>query len=305
MAFPPAAKARALALVQNLKAVLRDDLAGLPWMGPDTRRQALAKLDAMAVKIGYPDRWRDYSKLDVSSPSYVVNAMRADEFEFGRNLNKLGKPVDKGEWAMTPPTVNAYYSPSGNSINFPAGILQPPFFDAQADDAVNYGAIGAVIGHEMTHGFDDRGRQRDAQGNLRDWWTPEDAARFRSRAQGIVAQYSAYEALPGARVNGALTQSENIADIGGLKIAYLALEKSLAGKPRPRIDGYTPEQRFFLSFAQIWRTKMRPEALRVRLATDPHAPPRFRVLGALADTPEFRQAFGCPADPKASPTTLW
>ena len=304
-AFPPAAKARALALVQNLKSVLRDDLAGVSWMGPDTRRQALAKLDAMAIKIGYPDKWRDYSKLDVSSPSYVVNALRADEFEFQRDLNKIGRPVDKAEWHMTPPTVNAYYSPSMNSINFPAGILQPPYFDTEADDAVNYGAIGMVIGHEMTHGFDDQGRQYDAQGNLHDWWTVQDAKNFAVRAQGIVSQYSAYEPLPGQYVNGSLTQGENIADVGGLKIAYLALEKSLAGKPRVKIDGFTPEQRFFLSFAQAWRDKQLPEAAKVRLTTDPHSPDKYRVIGVLADTPEFRHAFGCPPDPKASATTLW
>ena len=303
--FPPPAKARALALVQNLKSVLRDDLSGLPWMGPDTRRQALGKVDAMAIKIGYPDKWRDYSRLDVSSPSYVVNALRADEFEFQRSLNKIGKPVDKSEWYMTPPTVNAYYSPQSNDINFPAGILQPPFFNPDADDAVNYGAIGAVIGHEMTHGFDDQGRQFDAQGNLHNWWTADDLKNFTQRAQGIIAQYSAYEPLPGQHINGALTTGENIADIGGLKIAYLALEKSLKGKPRTKIDGYTPEQRFFLSFAQVWHDKRQPAYAKVALATDPHSPDKYRVIGALADTPEFRQAFGCPPDPKASPTHLW
>ncbi|MDQ2798577.1 MAG: M13 family metallopeptidase [Armatimonadota bacterium] len=303
--FPPAAKARALALVQNLKAVLRDDLNTLTWMSPATKRQALVKLDAMRIKIGYPDKWRDYSKLDVTSPSYVVNAMRADEFEFQRDLNKIGKPVDRGEWGMTPPTVNAYYNPEMNDINFPAGILQPPFFDAQADDAVNYGAIGAVIGHEMTHAFDDQGRKFDAHGNLHNWWTAADVQNFNTRAQGIIAQYSAFEVQPGLHLKGTLTQGENIADIGGLKIAYLALEKSLAGKPHTKIDGFTPEQRFFLAFGQIWRSKMRPETERVRLTTDPHSPPRFRVLGPLADMPEFRQAFGCPPDPNASPTTIW
>ncbi len=304
-AFPPGTKARALALVQNLKSVLRGDLATLPWMGPATRAQTLAKIDAMAIKIGYPDKWRDYSKLDVSSPSYVVDTMRADEFEFQRSLNKIGRPVDRKEWGMTPPTVDAYYSPEMNDINFPAGILQPPFFNADADDAVNYGAIGSVIGHEMTHGFDDQGRQYDAQGNLHDWWTASDKKNFTQRAQGIIAQYSAYEPLPGAHIDGALTTGENIADIGGLKIAYLALQRSLAGKPRTLIDGFTPEQRFFLSFAQMWRDERRPGYAKVGLATDPHSPDRYRVIGALADTPEFRQAFGCPPDPKASPTTLW
>jgi putative endopeptidase len=304
-AFPPAAKARALALVQNLKAVLRNDLGTLTWMSPATKYQAQVKLDTMAIKIGYPDHWRDYSKLDVTSPSYVVNAMRADQFEFDRDLHKIGKPVDLGEWHMTPPTVNAYYSPLTNDINFPAGILQPPFFDPKADDAVNYGGIGAVIGHEMTHGFDDQGRKFDAHGNLHDWWAADDAKNFDIRAQGIVAQYSAFEPLPGQHINGSLTQGENIADIGGLKIAYLALEKSLAGKPRPKIDGFTPEQRFFLAYGQIWRGLFRSQTIKVRLATDPHSPNKYRVLGALADMPEFRQAFGCPPDPKASPTTIW
>ena len=299
-AFPPPAKARALALVQNLKAVLRDDLQTLPWMSAQTRTQAVQKLDAVRIKIGYPDKWRDYSKLDVSSPIYAVNVMHADQFAFDYDLHTIGRPLNRGEWHMTPPTVNAYYSATGNEIVFPAGILQPPFFDAQADDAVNYGAIGAVIGHEMTHGFDDKGRQFDAQGNLRDWWTASDARNFTARASGIISRYSAFEALPGAHVNGALTQGENIADIGGLKIAYLALEKSLAGHPRPKIDGFTPEQRFFLAFGQIWRTKQRPASVRVRLATDPHSPPRFRVLGSVAALPEFRAAFGCPPLPSAA-----
>ena len=244
-AFPPAAKARALALVQNLKAALRDDLTTLPWMTETTRREALTKLDAMQIKIGYPDKWRDYGKLDVSSPAYVVNAMRADEFDFQHGLDKIGKRVDHKEWHMSPPTVNAYYSPTTNDINFPAGILQPPFFDPQADDAVNYGAIGAVIGHEMTHGFDDKGRQFDAHGTLRDWWTEADAQAFTDRAQHIAAQYSAFEPLPGEHINGSLTLGENIADIGGLKIAYLALEKSLQGKPRTLIDGFTPRTALF------------------------------------------------------------
>lgn len=299
--FTPAAKARALALVQNLKAALRDDLQTLPWMSAVTREKAIAKLDKMAIKIGYPDRWRDYSKLNVSSLSYVVNAMRADEFEFQRELSKVGKPVDRGEWSMTPPQVNAYYNPQMNDINFPAGILQPPFFNAQADDAVNYGAIGMVIGHEMTHGFDDQGRQFDGQGNLHNWWTPADAARFKQRADGIAAQFSAYAPLEGTHINGRLTLGENIADLGGLKIAYLAFEKSMQGKPRPPlIDGLTPEQRFFLSYAQSWHENIRPELLRAGLVTDPHSPARFRVLGPISNLPEFGQAFGCPPPASAA-----
>ncbi len=293
-AFPPAAKARMLTLVQNVKAALRDDLAALPWMSAATRAQAIVKLNKMAIKIGYPDHWRDYSRLHVDSPSYVINGMRADEFEFQRNLDKVGKPVDRGEWGMTPPTNNAYYNPQMNDINFPAGILQPPYFDPQSDDAVNYGEIGATIGHEMTHGFDDQGRQYDGDGNRRNWWTAQDAANFAQRAHGIITQYSAYEPLPGAHLNGDLTQGENIADIGGLKIAYLALEKALGNSPRTKIDGFTPEQRFFIAYGQSWRTLERPEGVRVRLTSDPHSTAQFRVNGPVQDISEFRQAFGCP-----------
>lgn len=303
-AFTPEAKARALALVQNVKAALREDLQTLPWMSPATRTQAVAKLDAMNVKIGYPDHFRDYAKLHVSSGSYVTNGMRADEFEFERSLRKVGQPVDRGEWGMTPRTNNAYYSPQMNDINFPAGILQPPYFDPQADDAVNYGEIGATIGHEMTHGFDDQGRQYDGQGNRRNWWTSQDAANFKQRSQGIITQYSAYAPLPGLHLNGDLTQGENIADIGGLKIAYLALEKALAGKPRPLLDGLTPEQRFFIAYGQSWRTLERPEGVRVRLTSDPHSTAQFRVNGPVADLPEFRAAFGCPP-PASVPAGVW
>ena len=294
-AFPPAAKARALILVQNVKAALRTRLQSLDWIGEDTRRQALVKLDKMRIKIGYPDHFRDYSKLQVSSPSYVVNVLAANQFDFNRDLAKLGKPVDRSEWGMTPPTVNAYYSPSGNEIVFPAGILQPPFFDPQADDASNYGGIGAVIGHEMTHGFDDQGRQFDGDGNLKDWWTAADKKNFQQRADGVAAQFDQFVAVDDAHVNGHLTLGEDIADLGGVKIAYLAFERSQIGKPRVKIGGFTPEQRFFLAFAQIWRQNVRPESLRLSLATDPHAPNRFRVLGPLANLPEFAQAFPCPA----------
>ena len=294
-AFPPAAKARALVLVQNVKAALRTRLASLDWIGEDTRRQALVKLDKMRIKIGYPDHFRDYSKLQVNSPSYVVNVLAANRFDFNRDLAKLGKPVNRSEWHMTPPTVNAYYSPSGNEIVFPAGILQPPFFDPKADDASNYGGIGAVIGHEMTHGFDDQGRQFDGDGNLKDWWTAADKKNFQTRADGVAAQFDRFVAVDDAHVNGHLTLGEDIADLGGVKIAYLAFEKSQIGKPRVKIGGFTPEQRFFLAYAQIWRINVRPEALRMSLATDPHAPNRFRVLGPLANLPEFAEAFPCPA----------
>ena len=293
--FSPQAKARALALVLNLKSALHDRLQSLDWIGDDTRKQALRKLDKMIIKIGYPDKPRDYTALTVDSQDFVTNALAARRFEVARNLQKLGHPVDRTEWGMSAPTVNAYYNPSVNEIVFPAGILQPPFFDAQADDASNYGAIGAVIGHEMTHGFDDQGRQFDADGNLKDWWTAADKKNFQQRADLVAQQFNSFVAVDDLHVNGHLTLGEDIADLGGLKIAYLAFEKSQAGKPRVSIGGFTPEQRFFLAFAQVWRTNTRPEAARLRVATDPHAPARFRVLGPLANLPEFAQAFPCPA----------
>ncbi len=291
-AFPPEAKAKAEALVGNVRATLRERLATLDWMSPQTRQEALRKLDAMMVKIGYPAKWRDYSGLAVDHDVYAQNVMAAHVFLSRFDLGKIGKPVDRGEWEMTPPTVNAYYNPSRNEIVFPAGILQPPFFDAAADDAVNYGAIGMVIGHEMTHGFDDQGRKFDAAGNLRDWWLPQDERTYKERAAELVKQYNGYVPLDGLAVNGQLTLGENIADLGGLRIAYLALEKTLAGKPpAKKIDGFTPEQRFFLSYAQVWRGLMRPEAMRLQVLTNPHSPAKFRVLGPLYNMPEFLKAF--------------
>jgi predicted metalloendopeptidase len=309
--FPPEAKARADALVRNIRETLRERLAGLDWMSERTRKQALKKLDAMAVKIGHPDRWRDYSDLAVDSDMYVVNVMAAITFEVRRDLAKIGKPTDRTEWHMTPPTVNAYYNPNLNEIVFPAGILQPPFFDAKADDAVNYGAIGMVIGHELTHGFDDQGRLYDAAGNLKEWWQPEDAQRYKERAAQIAEQYSGYVVLDGHKINGRLTLGENIADLGGLKIAYQALRKTLKDRPAgEKIQGYTPEQRYFLSFAQVWRGKTRPEAMRLRLLTDPHSPARFRVLGPLYNMPEFFDAFDVPASKRKArlnpqPVSIW
>jgi predicted metalloendopeptidase len=292
--FSAEAKDRALALVANLRAALGERIRDLDWMGPATRVAALAKLDALTVKIGYPDRWRDYSGLKVDRASYMDNLARARAFEFNRDLAKLGRPVDRNEWEMTPPTVNAYYNPLMNEIVFPAGILQPPFFDPQADDAVNYGAIGMVIGHEMTHGFDDEGRQYDAQGNLKDWWTPEDSRAFAARTGLVVRQFDALEALPGLPLNGRLTLGENIADLGGLKLAFAAYRKSRDGRPRPAdLDGFTAEQRFFLGYAQAWAFHAREETVRMRVTVDPHAPPRFRVNAPLANLPEFAQAFGC------------
>jgi putative endopeptidase len=296
-AFPPAARARALAMVNNLIAALDDRLHTLEWMSDSTRSAALVKLRAIRKKIGYPDKWRDYSQLTVDRGPYIGNAMRAQAFASARNTSRIGKPVDRDEWSMTTPTVNASYNPTHNDITFPAGILQPPFFDPQADDAVNYGGMGAVIGHEMTHGFDDQGRRFDAQGNLRDWWTPEDAARFKERAQRIIDQFDAYTVVDSStHVNGRLTTGENIADLGGLKVAYAAFERSLRGKPHPpMIDGLTAEQRFFLAWAQIWRSKSTDQSLRNLVRVDPHAPALWRVMGPLSNLPEFAAAFHCKA----------
>ncbi|ACB77885.1 M13 family metallopeptidase [Opitutus terrae] len=292
--FPPESKQRMLVLVENLRTALGERLRALSWMDESTKAQALAKLAAFGVKIGYPDKWIDYGKLQVDRGPYVLNVLRAREFNAARELAKIGRPVDRTEWGMTPPTVNAYYNPTMNEIVFPAGILQPPFFDAQADDAVNYGAIGAVIGHEMTHGFDDQGRQYAADGSLTDWWTPESAQRFNERAAVIVKQYAAYVALDDLHLNGELTQGENIADLGGLTIAYAALQKALDGRPGDPIDGFTPEQRFFLSWATAWHQNIRPEALRLRVHTDVHSPAHFRVNGPLANLEEFATAFAIP-----------
>jgi putative endopeptidase len=291
--FPPEAKARALEMVNNLIAALRDDLETLPWMSEATRRQALAKLNAFGKKIGYPDKWRDYSAYEVDRGPYVLNLLRGREFEFNRDLNKIGKPVDRTEWGMTPPTVNAYYNPLRNEIVFPAGILQPPFFDPKADDASNYGGMGAVIGHEMTHGFDDEGRKFDAQGNLRDWWTPEDAKNFEARALCVEKQFDSYVVEGDLHENGKLVLGESIADLGGLTIAYNALEKDLKGKPRRLIDGLTPEQRFFIAYEQVWAANDRPEFERLMVALNPHALDRFRGIAAPSNMPAFAKAFGC------------
>jgi putative endopeptidase len=293
--FSPAARARALALVKNLEGVLRDDLRTLSWMTPTTRTRAIAKLDLYAEKIGYPDKWRDYTPLTVRHGPFVTNLLAARAFEIERRIHKLGQPVDRTEWTMTPPTVNAYYNSTMNEIVFPAGILQPPFFDPLADDAVNYGGIGTVIGHEMTHGFDDQGRKSDGQGNLVDWWTPEDSTQYSERANRVAAQFDGYVAVDSLHVNGRLTLGEDIADLGGVKIAYAAMQRAYAGKPRPKIGGFTPEQRFFLSWAQIWKQNIRPAFARTLVLTDPHAPSHWRVNGPLSNLPEFAKAWGCKA----------
>ena len=253
--FPPQAKVRALEMVNQIMAALRDDLQTLPWMGPATRKQALVKLAAFTRKIGYPDKWRDYSAYQVDRGPYALNQMRGAQFEFKRDLNKIGKPVDRTEWQISASTVNAYYDPEMNEIVFPAGILQPPFFDPNADDASNYGAMGSVIGHEMTHGFDDEGRKFDAKGNLRDWWTPEDEKNFNERALCVEKQFENYTVQDGVHENGKLVLGESIADLGGLNLAYRALQKTLEGKHPAPIGGLTPDQRFFLAFGQIWASE--------------------------------------------------
>lgn len=294
--FAGPAKQRTLDLVKNLRIAMRERIQALEWMDQPTRTMALKKLDAFAVKIGYPDKWRDYSALKLSRDSLVQNMAAANEFEFKRQLAKVGKPVDRNEWGMSPPTVNAYYNPEMNEIVFPAGILQPPFFDADGADAANYGAIGMVIGHELTHGFDDEGRQYDAQGNLKTWWTDTAEKNFNERAALVEAQYNRYKPLPDMAINGKLTLGENIADLGGIKMAYLAWQKSQQGKPAaPTVNGLTPEQQFFVAYGQVWRGHTRPEQTRLRLTTDPHSPPEYRIRGSLENMPEFLRAFDCPA----------
>jgi putative endopeptidase len=310
-AFSPEAKRRALEMVDNLQAAMRERLATLEWMSEATRQQALAKLDTFVEKIGFPDAWRDYSALAVERRGYATNVQAAAAFEMRRQLDRLGRPVDRGEWLMSPQTVNAYYNPGLNEIVFPAGILQPPFFSEHQDDAQNYGAMGAVIGHEITHGFDDSGAQYDKDGNLANWWSEADLAEFTRRGDVLRRQFDGYVALDDLHVNGQLTLGENIADLGGLRIAYRAFLRAMEGRPRtPDAQGFTPEQRFFMSFVQSWRSNIRPEALRLQVNTDPHSPARFRALGPISNLPEFREAFGCePGDahvrPEAERAEIW
>ncbi len=292
--FTPQAKARAQEMVKNLIEALRQNLSTLDWMNDETRQRATAKLNAFVRKIGFPDKWRSYEALQVARGPYYNNTVSSGEFEFKRNVGKIGKPIDRTEWGMSPPTVNAYYNPSMNEIVFPAGILQTPFYSATADDAFNYGGIGAVIGHEMTHGFDDQGAKFDADGNLVMWWTPDDFKKFSDRTNCVVKQFSGFEVEPGLFQKGDLVVGESVADLGGLTVAYAAYRKSLEGKPRPKnINGFTPEQRFFLGWAQVWAQNIRPEAARLRNATDPHPLGRFRVNGPVSNMPAFAQAFGC------------
>jgi predicted metalloendopeptidase len=290
--FPPDAKKRIDTLVGKLIDAYRSSIDGLDWMSEATKAEARDKLSKLAVKIGYPTKWKDYSKLVVDRDDLVGNELRSAQVEYQRAVDRLGKPVDREEWFTTPQTVNAYYNPTRNDITFPAAILQPPFFDPHADDAVNYGAIGSVIGHEISHAFDDQGRKFDGTGNLRDWWTPQDVQRFTARTQALVAQYSAYEPLPGEHINGELTLGENIADLSGLTVAHRAYQLSLGGRPAPMISGFTGEQRFFLGWAQVWRGKTRDQDLRAQLLSDPHSPDEFRTNGVVSNLPEFYTAFG-------------
>ncbi|MHB8540238.1 MAG: M13 family metallopeptidase [Candidatus Acidiferrales bacterium] len=297
-AFPPEAKAAALKMVHNLVSALHDDIETLPWMGPATKKQALDKLSHIMLKVGYPDKWRDYSAYKVNRGPYVENLFRGHDFEFRYDLAKIGKPVDRTEWGMTPPTVNAYYNPSMNEIVFPAGILQPPFFDPKADDALNYGGIGAVIGHEMTHGFDDEGRKFDAQGNLRDWWTAQDAKNFQARAECVEHQFDAYQVQPGVHENGKLVLGESIADLGGLTIALKAFEKTPEGRSTKKIGGFTPIQRFYLAWARTWEGSERPQLELLAAKLDPHPLDKYRAIAAPSNMAAFRQAFNCkPGDP--------
>ncbi|MFZ3245785.1 MAG: M13 family metallopeptidase [Candidatus Acidiferrales bacterium] len=301
-AFTPADKAAALKMVHNLISALHTDLETLPWMSPATRQQAIDKLNHIMLKVGYPDHWRSYAAFHVTRGPYVENFLRGHEFQFHYEMAKIGKPVDRSEWTMTPPTVNAYYNPSMNEIVFPAGILQPPFFDAKSDDALNYGGIGAVIGHEMTHGFDDQGRKFDAQGNLRDWWTAEDAKNFEARAECVQHQFDNYEVQPGVHENGKLVLGESIADLGGLTIAYKAFKTTPEGHTDRKIGGFTPDQRFFLAWARTWSTNMRPQAELLRVKTDPHPLDRFRAIAAPSNMAAFANAFDCkPGDPMVRP----
>lgn len=294
----PEMNTRMRQMITNMIAALREDLGTLEWMTPATRTQAIEKLEAFLPKVGYPDKWRDYSTLKIDRVSILDNLTRVSQFQRQRTMSDIGTPVDRTRWGMSPPTVNASYSPLGNTITFPAGILHPPFFDLEADDAVNYGGIGAVIGHEMSHGFDDQGRQYDAKGMLRDWWTKEDADRYNERATCVADQFSSFEIKPGLFQVGRTVLGESIGDLGGLKLAYLAYKKSLNGKEAPVIDGFTGDQRFFLGWAQVWASNSRPEAEERQARTDPHPLARFRVNGPLSNMPEFAAAFSCQAGAK-------
>ena len=289
--FKPEAKIRMIELVKNLQQTFKDRIKKLDWMSASTKAKAIIKLDAFTKKIGYTDKWKTYDGLVITRNNFLENIRNANRWGYKDNIDRLGKPIDKTEWGLTPPTINATYSPSKNQITFPAGILQFPFFDFAADDAINYGGIGAVIGHEMTHGFDDQGRQFDADGNLRDWWTADDAKQFKTKADMVVSQYDAYTVLDTLHVNGKLTLGENLADLGGLAIAYEAFKKTPQGKTTTKIEGFTPDQRFFLSWAQVWRSSYLPETAAQLILTDPHSPNQYRTNGIVSNMDEFYKAF--------------
>ncbi|HUM06308.1 MAG TPA: M13 family metallopeptidase [Terriglobales bacterium] len=294
--FGAEGKARTLAMVENLEKALGDDIKSLPWMGEDTKKQALVKLAAITNRIGYPDKWRDYSKLEIARGDALGNSQRSNAHDLQRRLNKIGTALDKRDWPYPPMTINASYNPLQNNITFPAGILQPPFFDNQADDAMNFGGIGAVIGHELTHGFDDEGSQFDANGNLRDWWTADDKKKFEERTSCVKDQYGSFVAVDDLKLNGKLTLGENTADNGGLRIAYMALLSALAGKEPPPIDGLTAQQRFFLGWANVWCQNRTDAIARMLVTIDPHSPGKYRVNGTVSNMPEFREAYHCKAD---------
>ncbi|MDP4128660.1 MAG: M13 family metallopeptidase [Bacteroidota bacterium] len=303
--FPPEAKQRINEMVDNILTTYGERIRQLDWMSDSTKQKALVKLQAIVKKVGYPDKWKDYSSVTIARDNIISNLKATTHYAYLRDIHKIGKPVDRSEWYMTPPTVNAYYNPTANDVNFPAGILQPPFYFISGDDAVNYGAIGIGIGHEITHGFDDQGRQFDADGNLKEWWTAEDARKFKARAQKIIDQYNGYIAVDTLHVNGDLTQGENIADNGGTAIAYAAFKKTAQGKGDEKIDGLTPDQRFFLAGAQIWRTKNRPEYQRTLALSDPHSPPMWRINGMFSNMPAFYKAFHVePTDSMYRPDSL-
>lgn len=292
VAFSPESKQRVNEMVNNLMAVYKKRLENVDWMSAETRQRALEKLATMGRKLGYPDKWEEYKGLEIKNDSYVNNFMRTSEWQYNDNINKLGTPIDRAKWGMLPQTVNAYYTPLLNEIVFPAAILQPPFFNAEADDAVNYGSMGAVIGHEISHGFDDKGSKFDAKGNLNNWWTAEDRTKFEAKTKILVNQFNKFKVGDSLYVNGELTLGENIADLAGLSVAYEAYLLSLEGKPKENMDGLSPEQRFFVGFAQVWKNNARPEFTRNQVMTDPHSPGKFRVLGPLSNMPEFYNAFG-------------
>jgi putative endopeptidase len=296
--FGAEGKERTLKMVQAIEAALDADIKEISWMSEETKKQAVVKLRAVANKVGYPDRWRDYSTLQIVRGDALGNSLRSNTFAYRRQLAKIGKPVDKTEWLMTPPTVNAYYNPFENNINFPAGILQPPFFIKSGDEAVNFGAAGAVVGHELTHGFDDQGRRFDAQGNLRDWWTPADGKAFEERATCIADQYSGYTAVADVKLNGRLTLGENVADNGGLRLGWMALMETLKTKHLADADGFTPQQRFFIGWGQMWCENRSEEIARLHARTNPHSPGRYRTIGVVSNMPEFAKAFSCAADAK-------